>query len=122
MFARSVAALLIMGTLSQGAAADAVSNDNMSGNFYRTACRDEASKSLPMAIAYARCMELVVTVATLGPYLRKELRFCPAEKSTAGQHRLLFARFLDQNPARLHEPGLWLAVVALHEAWRCPPE
>jgi Rap1a immunity proteins len=65
------------------------------------------------------CMGIVAGVVPVGPTLPEPFRFCPPNGWTTRQAVKVFANFLNQHPAVLHEPIADLALIAFRESWPC---
>ena len=50
---------------------------------------------------------------------RKDLSFCPPSKAPLGQGVKILAKYLENNPDKLHLPATVLAELSFKEAWPC---
>lgn len=65
------------------------------------------------------CSGGVHAIVTVGPLLPSELRFCAPAGATKAQAVKVVAAYIQQIPARMHEPFAELTIEALRRAWPC---
>ncbi len=69
----------------------------------------------------AFCIGFAVAVAEVVSNMEYMVwRACFPDGVTGGQLRDVMTKFLDENPERLHDPGVNLAAEAFEEAFPCP--
>ena len=65
------------------------------------------------------CSGAVNSLVMVGRVLPDELRFCAPEEATNTQTVKVVVAYIQQFPARMHEPFTVLAIEALRRAWPC---
>ena len=63
------------------------------------------------------CEGMVETAAVFSPNLPADVRACPRRKGAFWKVPRSCLRYLDQNPDRLIEPGITLALAEFRDAW-----
>lgn len=53
------------------------------------------------------------------PNLPAEVRACPPAQGSALQSAKVLLRYLENNPDRVSEPGITIAIEAFRDAWPC---
>ena len=65
------------------------------------------------------CEGMVETAMVFSPNLPAGVRGCPPAQGSILESAKVLLRYLDQNPDRLNEPGITLALAAFRDAWPC---
>jgi Rap1a immunity proteins len=65
------------------------------------------------------CEGMVETAMLFSPNLPAGVRACPPAQGSTLESTKVLLRYLDQNPDRLNEPGITLAIEAFRDAWPC---
>jgi hypothetical protein len=65
------------------------------------------------------CEGMVETAMVFSPNLPADVRGCPPAQGSILESAKILLRYLDQNPDRLNEPGITLALAAFRDAWPC---
>ncbi len=65
------------------------------------------------------CFGEVGGLLAVGELLPSEQRFCPPARATHTQSVQVVVAYIQQNPARMHELFVDLAIEALRRAWPC---
>jgi hypothetical protein len=99
--------------------------DIYSANYYIEACRIVGSDRQPRdseVFGTALCIGALEAFSWVAEGLRAEnLRSCRPASATLSQMAKVVVAYLNENPARLHEPFAGLALEAFGRAWPCPP-
>jgi hypothetical protein len=98
--------------------------DTHSGNYLIDACRVVASGATPKrdgTLLAGICLGEIEALSGIAHGLEDDrLRSCVPSTATRLQTAKVIVAYLDQNPARLHEPFIRLVLEALARAWPCP--
>jgi hypothetical protein len=62
---------------------------------------------------------MIETAALFSPNLPANVRACPPAQGSILQSAKVFLRYLDNNPDRVSEPGITIAIAAFRDAWPC---
>src|ERR1700746_1240408 len=65
------------------------------------------------------CEGMIETAMLFSPNLPANVRACPPTQGSVLQSAKVFLRYLDNNPERLNEPGITIAIEAFRDAWPC---
>ncbi|MDI3565499.1 Rap1a/Tai family immunity protein [Bradyrhizobium sp. Arg816] len=65
------------------------------------------------------CEGMIETAMLFSPNLPANVRACPPAQGSALQSAKVFLRYLDNNPDRVKEPGITVAIEAFRDAWPC---
>jgi hypothetical protein len=65
------------------------------------------------------CEGMVETAMVFAPNMPADVRACPPQQGSVLESAKVVLRYLDNNPARLEQPGITLAIEALRDAWPC---
>ena len=65
------------------------------------------------------CEGMIETAMLFSPNLPAEVRACPPAQGSALQSAKVLLRYLNNNPDRVSEPGLTVAIEAFRDAWPC---
>lgn len=107
-------ALAVIGTAS-GTVIDA-------GADAQKACRalvEGSSHNDEDARSAGACEGMIETAMVFAPNMPADVRGCPPAQGSALESAKVLLRYLDNNPARLEEPGITLALEAFRDAWPC---
>jgi Rap1a immunity proteins len=65
------------------------------------------------------CEGMIETAALFSPNLPADVRACPPAQGSILESAKVLLRYLDNNPDRVNEPGITIAVEAFRDAWPC---
>jgi hypothetical protein len=65
------------------------------------------------------CEGMIETAMLFSPNLPADVRACPPAQGSVLQSAKVFLRYLDNNPNRVNEPGITIAIEAFRDAWPC---
>jgi hypothetical protein len=65
------------------------------------------------------CAGMIETAMLFSPNLPAELRACPPAQGSVVQSAKILLRYLNNNPDRVKEPGVTVAIEAFRDAWPC---
>jgi hypothetical protein len=65
------------------------------------------------------CEGMVETAMLFSPNLPADVRACPPTQGSILESVKVLLRYLDNNPDRLNEPGITLAIEAFRNDWPC---
>jgi hypothetical protein len=65
------------------------------------------------------CFGTVKTLVGVGELLPDVFRFCMPTNATISQAVRIAVRYIEERPARMHEPFVLLSIEALRQAWPC---
>ena len=65
------------------------------------------------------CEGMIETAMLFSPNLPADVRACPPAQGSILQSAKILLQFLDNNPDRLKEPGITLAIEAFRDEWPC---
>src|ERR1700740_2107783 len=65
------------------------------------------------------CEGMIETAMLFSPNLPAEVRACPPAQGSILQSAKILLRYLDNNPDRVNEPGITVAIEAFRDAWPC---
>jgi hypothetical protein len=65
------------------------------------------------------CEGMIETAMLFSPNLPADVRACPPAQGTVLQSAKVLLRYLDNNPDRVNEPGITIALEAFRDAWPC---
>ena len=65
------------------------------------------------------CEGMIETAMFFSPNLPADVRACPPAQGSVLQSAKVLLRYIDNNPDRLSEPGITLAIEAFRDAWPC---
>jgi Rap1a immunity proteins len=65
------------------------------------------------------CEGMIETTMLFSPNLPADVRACPPAQGSVLQSAKVLLRYIDNNPDRLSEPGITLAIEAFRDAWPC---
>ena len=65
------------------------------------------------------CEGMLETAALFSPNFPADVRACPPPQGSILQSAKVLLRYLDNNPDRVNEPGITVAIEAFRDAWPC---
>ena len=65
------------------------------------------------------CEGMIETAMLFSPNLPVDVRGCPPAQGSILQSAKVLLRYLDNNPDRVNEPGITIAIEAFRDAWPC---
>jgi hypothetical protein len=65
------------------------------------------------------CEGMIETAMLFSPNLPADVRACPPAQGSILESAKVLLQYLDENPDRLNEPGITLAIEAFRDAWPC---
>jgi len=65
------------------------------------------------------CEGMIETAMLFSPNLPADVRACPPAQGSILQSAKVLLRYLDNNPDRVKEPGITIAIEAFRDAWPC---
>jgi hypothetical protein len=65
------------------------------------------------------CEGMIETAMLFSPNLPADVRACPPAQGSVLQSAKVLLRYIANNPDRLSEPGITLAIEAFRDAWPC---
>jgi hypothetical protein len=65
------------------------------------------------------CEGMIETAMLFSPNLPADVRACPPAQGSVLESAKVLLRYLDNNPERLNEPGITIAIEAFRDAWPC---
>ena len=65
------------------------------------------------------CEGMIETAMLFSPNLPADVRACPPSQGSVLESVKVLLRYLDNNPDRLNEPGITLAIEAFRNDWPC---
>jgi hypothetical protein len=65
------------------------------------------------------CEGMIETAMLFSPNLPADVRACPPTQGSILQSAKVFLRYIDNNPDRVSEPGITIAIEAFRDAWLC---
>jgi len=65
------------------------------------------------------CEGMIETAMLFSPNLPADVRACPPAQGSVLQSAKILLRYLDNNPERVKEPGITIAIEAFRDAWPC---
>ena len=65
------------------------------------------------------CEGMIETAMLFSPNLPANVRACPPAQGSVLESARVLLRYLDNNPERLNQPGITIAIEALRDAWPC---
>jgi len=65
------------------------------------------------------CEGMIETAMLFSPNLPADVRACPPAQGSVLQSAKVLLRYLDNNPDRVNEPGITVAIEAFRDAWPC---
>jgi hypothetical protein len=65
------------------------------------------------------CEGMIETAMLFSPNLPAEVRACPPAQGSPLESAKVFLQYIDNNPDRLKEPGITLALEAFRDTWPC---
>src|SRR5246500_4893471 len=65
------------------------------------------------------CEGMIETAMLFSPNLPANVRACPPAQGSVLQSAKVLLRYLDNNPERLTQPGITIAIEAFRDAWPC---
>lgn len=65
------------------------------------------------------CEGMIETAMLFSPNLPANMRACPPAQGNVLQSAKVLLRYLDNNPDRVNEPGITVAIEAFRDAWPC---
>jgi hypothetical protein len=71
------------------------------------------------ARAAGSCEGMIETAMLFSPNLPADVRACPPAQGSVLQSAKVLLQYIDNNPDRLNEPGITLAIEAFRDAWPC---
>jgi hypothetical protein len=88
----------------------------VSANDVMPACRDFLNGNTRDALAQGMCAGIVRAMFFYG---KTRFEFCRPDEAPIGQGMRVVVAYIEQRPARMHEPFEVLALDALQQAWPC---
>jgi hypothetical protein len=65
------------------------------------------------------CEGMIETAMLFSPNLPANVRACPPAQGSVLQSARVLLRYIDNNPDRVNEPGITIAIEAFRDAWPC---
>jgi hypothetical protein len=65
------------------------------------------------------CEGMIETAMLFSPNLPADVRACPPAQGSVLQSAKVLLRYLDNNPDRVNEPGITIAIEAFRDTWPC---
>jgi hypothetical protein len=65
------------------------------------------------------CEGMIETAMLFSPNLPANIRACPPAQGSPLQSAKVLLRYLENNPDRVSEPGITIAIEAFRDAWPC---
>lgn len=65
------------------------------------------------------CEGMIETAMLFSPNLPAEVRACPPAQGSVLESAKVLLQYIDNNPGRLKEPGITLALEAFRDTWPC---
>ena len=65
------------------------------------------------------CEGMIEAAMLFSPNLPADVRACPPAQGSALESAKVLLQYIDNNPDRLNEPGITLALEAFRDAWPC---
>jgi hypothetical protein len=65
------------------------------------------------------CEGMIETAMLFSPNLPADVRACPPAQGSVLESAKVLLRYIDNNPDRLNEPGITLAIEAFRDTWPC---
>jgi len=65
------------------------------------------------------CEGMIETAMLFSPNLPADVRACPPAQGSVLQSAKILLQYIENNPNRLNEPGITLAIEAFRDAWPC---
>ena len=65
------------------------------------------------------CEGMIETAMLFSPNLPADVRACPPAQGSALESAKVLLQYLDNNPGRLNQPGITIAIEAFRDAWPC---
>jgi hypothetical protein len=65
------------------------------------------------------CEGMIETAMLFSPNLPADVRACPPAQGSVLQSAKVLLRYLNNNPDRVNEPGITIAIEAFRDAWPC---
>ena len=65
------------------------------------------------------CEGMIETTMLFSPNLPADVRACPPAQGSVLESAKVLLQYIDNNPDRLSEPGITLAIEAFRDAWPC---
>jgi hypothetical protein len=65
------------------------------------------------------CEGMIETAMVFSPNLPARVRACPPTQGSVLQSAKVFLRYVDNNPDRVNEPGITIAIEAFRDTWPC---
>jgi hypothetical protein len=103
----------------------AAAEDTDSANYFFPACksflaRTPNSRADPVNVyKEGICFGTIKTLVGVGEFLPDVFRFCMPTNATIGQALRISVRYIEDRPARMHEPFVLLSIEGLRQAWPC---
>jgi hypothetical protein len=116
---RSILCAAMTLTITGAGAADGI--DGACANARLPTCKALASDK--PQIANAALLGMLDTLAFTSSYWDDRPWLCSdfPKGVTTQQAARVVVRYVENHPERLHEPLIWLAMRAMHDAWPCKP-
>jgi hypothetical protein len=116
-----ICAAMLARAITTAGAADGI--DGASANARLPTCKALASDKPQIANAATAsyCLGMLDTLAFTSSYWDDRPWLCSdfPKGVTTQQAARVVVRYAENHPERLHEPLIWLAMQALHDAWPC---
>lgn len=107
-------ALLLIGTADATVVDKGADAQKSCGLLVQKSFRDEGEAQFAGA-----CEGMLETATLFAPNLPADVRACPPQQGSTLQSAKVLLRYIDNNPDRLKEPGITLALEAFRDAWPC---
>jgi hypothetical protein len=65
------------------------------------------------------CEGMIETAMLFSPNLPADVRACPPAQGSVLESAKVLLQYLDNNPGRLNQPGITIAIEAFRDAWPC---
>ena len=107
-------ALLLIGRVSASVVDKGTDAQKSCGLLVQKSFRDQDEARFAGA-----CEGMIETAMLFSPNLPADVRACPPAQGSALESAKVLLRYIDNNPDRLTEPGITLALEAFRDAWPC---
>lgn len=106
--------LLLIGRVSGSVVDKGADAQKSCGLLVQKSFRDQDEARLAGA-----CEGMIETAMLFSPNLPAEVRACPPAQGSILASAKVLVQYIDNNPDRLKEPGITIALEAFRDAWPC---
>jgi hypothetical protein len=107
-------ALLLIGSVSGTVVDKGADAQKSCGLLVQKSFRDQDEARFAGA-----CEGMIETAMLFSPNLPAEVRACPPAQGSVLESAKVLLQYIDNNPDRLNEPGITLALEAFRDTWPC---